>query len=65
MCAEEIFHKSREVETLAYELARIAGDKDQEIASLAAKIKSGELKVKSYFDFANEDEYREYVGLNK
>lgn len=31
MCAEEIFHKSREVETLAYELARIAGDKDQEI----------------------------------
>lgn len=41
MCAEEIFHKSREVETLAYELARIAGDKDQEIANLAAKIKSG------------------------
>lgn len=35
------------------------------MAEAAAKIKSGELKVKSYFDFANEDEYREYVGLNK
>lgn len=45
MCAEEIFHKSREVETLAYELANILKDKDPKVASLAAEIKSGAYEI--------------------
>ena len=32
------------------------------MAKAAADVKSGSLKVKSYFDFANEDEYKDYVA---
>ena len=45
MCAEDIFHKSREVETLAYELANILKDSDPKIADLAAEIKSGAYEI--------------------
>lgn len=35
------------------------------MASVADKVKSGELKVKSYFDFADEAEYKAYVEAAK
>lgn len=36
-----------------------------EMAGVADKVKSGELKIKSYFDFASEAEYMDYVNAAK
>ena len=40
-------------------------DLRNEMAGVAEKVKSGELKIKSYFDFASESEYMDYVNAAK
>ena len=42
--------------------ANVPSDVQDAMAKAAADVKSGSLKVKSYFDFANEDEFTAYIG---
>lgn len=44
---------------------KVPEDLRNEMAGVAEKVKSGELKIKSYFDFASEAEYLEYVNAAK
>ncbi len=45
--------------------ANVPEDLQAEMAGVADKVKSGELKIKSYFDFASEAEYMDYVNAAK
>ena len=44
---------------------KVPQDLRDEMAGVADKVKSGELKIKSYFDFASEAEYMDYVNAAK
>lgn len=44
---------------------KVPQDLRDEMAGVAEKVKSGELKIKSYFDFADEAEYKAYVDAAK
>lgn len=43
----------------------VPDDLRNEMAGVAEKVKSGELKIKSYFDFASEADYQAYVAAAK
>lgn len=43
----------------------VPADIREQMASVGEKVKSGELKIKSYFDFASEADYQAYVAAAK